>query len=362
MKKTISAIVILVMLFVVGFALVGCFDYTEFPDMVEYDEETVLETAKAKYGIDHFIYTSDQLHGKVDKSDGVKIEYLLHDSYSTEFINPSDTDSALTAFAGKNGNHDIQGMYNYFLCYIALGITEDGNAKFIYYNTNIHKDAELADTIGASDYPYDILPSDITDGIYQVNGNWLAMNTFLNKVKGKGYRYTEQRLTKSFESDSGGRGLVDVVYYRENDKVAYDIYYSEPVNGEYDKYEEASLIYSTSERYGVLYYYYGFDKTEYFDIEFKVEPSTEDESCDLIKGTVGIKDFGRRVVYSQLSTKIEYYVLKDDGTPILHGTTKGPERYTDTITQGVLAERIEGVDHSESATFELTRFYVLYEK
>ncbi len=358
MKKFIIALFLLI----TPFILVGCFDYTEFPDMVEYEESAVLDIAKEKYNIESFIFTSDDIRGEVDKTDESKLAFLyITPTYGDEFLNSDNVEVAFTSFAGKNGNHDIQGMYSHFLCYAALGITSDGEAKFIYYNTNIHKDAKIADTIGSSDYPYDILPNEITDSIHSVDGQWLQMNQFLSKVKNRSPVYTEDCLSKIFKTEHDNEKVV-VKYYRENGNIVYDIYYSEAENSAKTEFGEPKLVFSTSEKYGVIYNVYGFDRTPYFDVSYTVEQSTEDSSCDLIKGTAKIKDFGKKIVYSELSVNIEYYVLWNGENLSLNTSTKGTERNCTELTHGVLAERIEGVNHKESAKFNLRDFYILYEK
>ena len=37
-----------------------------------------------------------------------------------KIINPENTDISFTSFAGKNGNHDIQGMYSNFFAIMLL--------------------------------------------------------------------------------------------------------------------------------------------------------------------------------------------------------------------------------------------------
>ncbi len=350
---------LLVMFLVISFCLIplsGCFTYIKYPDMVEYNESEILDVIKEQFNIKSFIFTSDQLHGEIDTSAGFKVE-LLGDKYSTDFINPVNMKKALTSFAGKNGGHDIQGMYSYFLCYVALGINEDGEAKFIYYNTNIHKDAKIADTIGTSDYPYDILPNEITDDYYIAE--WGAMTRFLAKFKNTSFIYSGDQLSKKLDLGYH-QGKAEIKYYTEDGHIVFDLYHIQ--SSGYDKLEASNLVYSTSSRYGIIYNSQGFDYSQYIDVNYSVEPSTEASYCDLIKGTAKIKDFGKNIVYSQLSVAIEYYNLNAEGNPVLWTSSEGIERYKKEVTHGVLADRIEGIDHKETASFTLNDFYILYEK
>ena len=160
MKKIIALLLIVL----TTFTLSSCFlfgDFTTHPDMVEYTEKEILEVAKDKYGVTEWIFTGTEITGKAsyDAEGAFCLEFYDDGQFSTEFVNGDNTEAAMQAFAGKNGNHDIQGRYSIFLCYIALGKCADGSMKFVYYNTNIHKDAEIADTIGASDYIFDVSPT-----------------------------------------------------------------------------------------------------------------------------------------------------------------------------------------------------------
>ncbi len=359
MKKWIIAL-FLILLCMGG--LTGClFDYTEYPDMVEYKEEQILEVIKEKYDIESFIFTSSKFNGELDTTTDFGLDFVFHDPlYSSDFINPVNMERALTSFAGKNGNHDIQGMYSIFLCYVALGVNSNNEAKFIYYNTNIHKDAEIADTIGVSDYPYDILPNEISEYIYSADNNRVEMNQFLSTIKNAPYIYSKEYLSKSIDLNNYN-GDVEVRYYKEGDKVVYDVYYSERRNSSNVSYEEPKLCYSTSERYGVIYNYYGFDYSPYIDVSYSVEPSTELTSCDLIKGSAKLKDFGKVVIYSQLSVNISYYKLHGESITEYVSAT-GIKRDTSEVTHGVLADKLDGVSHKDTAKFFLSDFYILYEK
>ncbi len=358
MKKLISALFLSILLIA---SLSSCC-FTEHPDMVEYSEDEVLSVAKEKYNIESFIFKSYEIHGEVDKEGDFKIKNIYDNcQLGTAFIDPVNLENAFSSFAGKNGGHDIQGMYRNFLCYCALGVTSDNEAKFVYYNTNLHKDAMISDTVGISDYPYDILPTDIDDNIHSVDGNWFRMNQFLSHAKGDVYFYNKDYLSKEFRL-TGYRGKVVVKYYRENGNIVYDVYYSDRSEESYNGYEEPKLCYSTSEKYGVIYNYYGFDYSPYIDVSYSVGISSEQTSCDLIKGEAKIKDIGKGIVYSELSVSVEYYMEKEDGTPIRYSSSTGMIRGKTELSHGAIMDRIDGIDHRESAEFLLTNFYILYEK
>ena len=345
------------------FTLSSCFlfgDFTTHPDMVEYTENEILVVAKDKYGVTEWIFTGIEILGKTwyDAEGDFCLEFYADGQFSTEFVNGDNTDVAMQAFAGKNGNHDIQGRYSHFLCLVALGKRADGSMKFVYYNTNIHKDAKIADTIGASDYTLEVLPTEITNDLFIVDTRWTAMQLFLNEVKDGhpcGFVYSGERLI--IRRVQTTYSYVEFEFYKEKGEVVYDVYYTK----DEEKPEERRLVYSTSDRYGVIYNYYGLDKSEYFNITTTVTQSTEQESCMSLKAHVEAKEIDGKVLYSRFLYSAEYYVLRD-GKTILHGTTN--ETVTDKLefNCGWMLDKIDGIDHAETAKFYLSRFYILYEK
>ena len=177
---------LLMMLLFSALFLSSCFWFgtsTTYPDMVEYSQAEVLLVAKEKYDISRYIF--DDLYFKGETSgEGEEFTVLDYSSqFPSIFVNGDNVENAFRAFAGKNGGHDIQGYYHAFLCYVALVECQDGSLKFIYYNTNIHKDAEIIDTIGASDYTLDISPEEITNSLFTVANNWARMVVYLNQYK-----------------------------------------------------------------------------------------------------------------------------------------------------------------------------------
>ena len=359
MKKILAAVLMILTMI----TLSSCFlfgDVTTHPDMVEYTEKEILEVAKVKYGVAEWIFTGTEIRGEVwyDAEGAFNLKFYNDGQFSTEFVNGDNIEAAMQAFAGKNGNHDIQGMYSRFLCCIALGKCADGSLKFVYYNTNIHKDSEIADTIGASDYTFEVLPTEITNDLFIVDTRWTAMQLFLNEVKDghpRGFVYSGERLI--IRRVQTTYSYVEFEFYKEKGEVVYDVYYTK----DEEKPEERRLVYSTSDRYGVIYNYYGLDKSEYFNITTTVTQSTEQESCMSLKAHVEAKEIDGKVLYSRFLYSAEYYVLRD-GKTILHGTTN--ETVTDKLefNCGWMLDKIDGIDHAETAKFYLSRFYILYEK
>ena len=348
------------------FTLSACFLFgkvTTHPDMVEYTEQEILEVAKDKYGVTEWIFTGTEIKGKASyDAEGVfALEFygsLYSDQFSTEFVNGDNIEAAMQAFAGKNGGHDIQGRYSHFLCYVALGKQINGSLKFVYYNTNIDKDAKIASTIGASDYTLEVLPTEITSDLFTVDSRWTSMQLFLNDYKTvnpRGFYYSGERLT--IGRNAKYNGYIEFEFYKENEKVVYDIYYTKNE----EKPEERQIVYSTSERYGVIYNYYGIDKLQYFDITQTVEQSTEDKSCMTLRGYVKAKDIDGTVVYSRLLYSAEYYIKKD-GKAVLHGTTNETLVNKLQFNAGWMLDKIEGIDHTQTAKFVLVDFYIFYEK
>ena len=346
-----------------AFTLSSCFLFgkvTTHPDMVEYTEAEILEVAKEKYGITEWIFTSTEIMGEAtyDAEGAFKLKFYNYGQFSTEFTNGDNTEVAMQAFAGKNGGLQTQGRFSHFLCYIALGKCADGSLKFVYYNTNIHKDAEIADTIGASDYTFEVLPDEITSNLFTVDSRWTSMQLFLNGYKDanpRGFYYSGDRLT--IRRNEKYNGYVELEFYKEKGEVVYDIYYTK----DEEKPEERRLVYSTSDRYGVIYNYYGLDKSEYFDITTTVTQSTEQESCMSLKAHVEAKEIDGTVLYSSFLYSAEYYVLRD-GKAILHGTTNETVTDKSEFNCGWMLDKIDGIDHAKTAKFHFSRFYIFYEK
>ena len=365
MKKVL--IVLIVSSFII--LLSSCFGtVTKFPDMVEYLEDEVLEVAKEKYNIKNFYYTSL----RADKNHNAKEEFSFdnYDCYGifNNIKNPHNLEKALTSFAGKNGGHDIQGQFHYFACYIALGVDYNDNVKLIYYNTNINKNEKIEDTIGSSDYPFDLEPSKInTKFIDEIK--WDALRINLQKqcgdeinIKGLYYGFDKPTIITSLNSTSG---TYLVQFYEEDSKVVFDLF---EINVEdyyeYDHLEKyiksKELIYSTSYQYECIYPEYGRVAEDYFNIEFSVEQSTEASYLDLVSGTITVKDVGKEVINYGFNYKISYKVLKN-------GKLYSQEElrsYTELINNrfGILIDQIEGHNHEETTDVYLLNYYIIYKK
>lgn len=339
----------------------SCFLWTstQYPDMVEYTEDEVLAVAKEKYGVTEWILTGAKILGETlrDADGNFRIDNY-GSSFGADFVNGDNIEVAMTAFTGKNGGHDIQGMYSIFLSYVAIAKCSDGSVKYIYYNTNIHKDAKISDTIGASDYVFDVLPTEINDDTFAFLSDWNDMNIYLNNhFKGKTpahYDYSGDRLKLRYNERY--HGFVEMEFYKENGEIVFDIYYDKDENGD----EERRLVYSSSDRYGVIYNYYGLDKSLYLDINYTVTQSSEMSSCMLLKGYAEIKEIPGRIIYSELYYQAEYKVLRD-GEVINHVSSDTVTDKT-VIDKGYLMDKIDGIDHTETATFTISDFYIFYEK
>ena len=354
MKKIL---LILVSIFTISF-LSSCFgSVTTYPNMVEYSNSKVLEVVKEKYDIEKFLFTDMVIKGKVNKNKEEIYEYTIYSSISNNFINPDNVNKAFTSFAGKNGNHDVQGHYQYFLCYCALGITKDNQAKYLYYNTNIDKNETIESTIGSSDYNLEVLPNEITDITYGDLSSWNDMYLYINKhfkINGKylGFDYSKDRLSLSYNERY--HGLVTMEFYKENSNVVCDLYYAEDENKE----EERRLVYSTSSKYGVIYNYYGMDKSLYLDIDYSISQSEEDKSMLLLKGKATIINIPGNIIYSQLTYSVNYLTMKDNKS-VLHEESEQLLNVS-KIEKGYLVEKIE--NQEEKASFAIKDFYILYEK
>ncbi|MCH5171463.1 MAG: hypothetical protein J1F31_01325 [Erysipelotrichales bacterium] len=353
-------IITIICTFVLALTLSSCFfeRIKIHPNMVEYNENTVLETAKEKYDIKSFIFTNRKIHGETryDESDQFIVSFRTS-SFNSNFINGDNIELAFTSFAGKNGGHDIQGMYYDFLCYVALGLNTEGIAKFIYYNLNLDKDAEIVNTIGCSDYPYDILPTEITNELLTPPNNWGEMNIYMKKHFkdiGTSFNYCKDKLSYGY-GDIYNR-YVYIEFYRENDEIVYDLIYVEDVY----KKTEPKLVYSTSNRYDVIYNYYGQDISKYVEVEYTIEESDTDPNFDLLTGKAIIKPVEGKIIYSQLNVRASFNILKDNKVIIKEDGDL--YRFTTEVEKSILIEKIENIDHKKTAKLKCIDFYILYEK
>ena len=340
-------------------ALFSCLIHPTHPDMVEYSNEEILAAAQEKYSVAEWIFCDFEMRGEITESADGSFEITMHgEQFGTDFENGDNLSTALTSFAGKNGGHDVQGMYSNFLCYVALAKCTDGSHKFIYYNTNLHKDASVSDTIGASDYTFDILPCDVTSSLFTAPEEWDAMSDYLagfGDPTPANFIYSGDRLTLLKHERYGGVTYVEL--YREGNEIVYDLLYDK---NEYDGKDERRLVYSTSDRYGVIYDYRGLDRSVYFDVTETVTQSTEQESCMTLRGEVTLRDVDGTLLYSRIRYLAEYKVLRDGK---ITDSESGDVVIDDTdFTRGFMIDKIDGVDHTDSAHFSVTDFYVFYEK
>ena len=116
MKKALAFLLIISTML----TLSSCFLFgrvTTYPDMVEYTEAEVLEVAKEKYQIVRWVFTSEEIMGDAsyDEEGEFCLTFFDEGRFSTEPTGGDNIEAAFTSFAGKNGNHDIQGRYSIFL-------------------------------------------------------------------------------------------------------------------------------------------------------------------------------------------------------------------------------------------------------
>ena len=332
---------------------------TTHPDMVEYTEEEILKIAGQKYGVTRWIFTGNDLRGDAEyNAEGVFCVKLYEQQFSADFVNGSNVEAALQAFAGKNGGHDVQGMYESFLCYVALAECADGSLKFIHYNTNLHKDAKISDTIGASDYTFEVSPEEITDSLFEIPSYWhqnnLDLNNHFKSLTPKGLDYSGERLSASYHDRYGG--LSEAEFYKENGGIVLDLYYTR----DHSKSDERRIVYSTSERYGVIRNYYGLDISQYFDITKTVTQSPDEQNVMVLWGSVKEKELDGEVLYSRVGYRAEYQVLRNGEIMTYESTDTVIDKLS--FERGYGIEKIDGVDHTETAKFSITNFYIFYEK
>lgn len=339
-----------------SFFLFSCFESTTYPNMVEYKKDDVLAIAKEKYEIKSFFFTEEEYHGEkeYDEFNNLIIK-PESDKFSSLFINGDNLATAFSSFAGKNGGHDIQGMYKYFLCYVALGVDKEDKPKYIYYNTNLDKDIQISDTIGLSDYPYDILPNEITNELIAVPPRWGQMNLFMNKHFtdiNKYLKYSKDKLTFGYTESLNL--YVYLEFYKENEIIVYDLRLNDRSTN------EEHLIYSTSCRYEVIYTYYGIDFSQYVEVRYEIEQSMEEDNLELLEIDAKIKPVNGTIIYSQLSLIVNYKAKGIDD--ILNYQDTELFRFTTEAKKGILLEKIDGINHYDSTSVKCNSIYVLYEK
>lgn len=342
------------------------------PDMVEYSKEEILNVAKEKYDVTEWVYSNSSISGtaQYDENGAFKLNFSSYE-YSKDFVNGDNIEKAFTSFAGVNGNYETQKRYSDFLCRVAIGKCSDNTYKFVYYNTNINKNEKIADTIGASDYTLEVSPGDIDNSLFNVPSNWSRMQEFLNQFKDSEtnyFRFTEDLLTLvkypnsseskySYANDS----ILTVEFYKENGKVVYDVYYIKDRNKPLVK----DIIYSTSQNYGVIYNYYGLDKSQYFDVGQSVYQSEENEDYMILQGNVTAKNIGGPVYYSYIEYFFEYLSYKEDKDVVdyfIETKERITSRITFTDTLRYSIKKTKKTDHSKTSKFYLGNFYILYKK
>lgn len=354
MKKIALIFIILLSIF----ALSSCFLFdrvTNYPDMKEYSEEEVLLVARDKYSVTEWLFTGAYFRGETKKTENGLIITPLLDDFSADYINGDNIDAAITAFAGKNGGHDIQGHFHHFLCYVALARCADGSLKYIYYNTNINKNRDIYSTVGASDYNLDLSPENITDSLFTADSEWGDMTRYLTTFHGldpADFLYSRKKLT--YRRYEMGSGETEIEFYRENDRVVFDVFHD---RNAYDG-ENFRLIYSTSDRYGVIYNG-GGDYSDVFDVNIEILPSAEETNVTVLWGSIEAKEICGEVIYSEISFRAEYPSRVDGKLSI----NESSDKMIDTlkVKRGYAMENAVESDF-DKAEFLLTDYYILYKK
>ncbi len=291
MKK--AAMIITIFIFILV-SFCSCFDYYEHENMVEYTKEEVLNVATNKYGLKKVYFDDLEIRGHI-KDNEIVLENEL------KFINPDNLDASLRAFAGKNGNHDIQGIYSNFLAYLALALNDKSSYVWIIFNTNIAKDVAIVDTIGKFDYPYDVIPQQIdlkyvqsldTTYLQYFNINLYKLFTSFNYNM---FDYNEEVLTIK---------ISDYLFkfYLENKKVVFDLFILK-------NSKDSVLIYSTSNCYQTIDG--NKDYKDYFDIDYSMSLAETFSSDYVLTGNIKYKSSLENVLYIGFVYRLSYMVYDD---------------------------------------------------
>ena len=98
----------------------------------------------------------------------------------------------------------------------------------------------------------------------------------------------------------------------------------------------------------------------YFDISQTVEQSSKNEIMMLLKGHAEVKELPGTVVYTQIKYRADYSIVHDGN---ISSMIKNDQiNNQTTINQSYLIDKIEGVDHTQTAKFTVYDYYILYEK
>lgn len=191
--------------------------------------------------------------------------------------------------------------------------------------------------------------------MFSAPDDWQAMRTYLQSWQ-ESYThtisYSRERLT--FTRPYRDQGVEEIELYKENGKIVFDLYYQSVDD------PDRQFVYSSSDRYVAVHASQQQDLETYMTVSYTVSPSQESPSCDLLKGTVKIKEIDGTLVYTRFRYRAQYYVLHDN-KPVLHESTETIVN-TYELEKGYLLEKIDGIDHTTAADFFVMNCYLFYLK
>ena len=355
MKKFIVIIFIIISCF----SLCSCPYFGEVithPNMVEYEEQEIIDKAKEKYSFSKVILKNKETFGKKEYDENGK---LLIDKISpVKIFNGDNIEKAFTSFAGINGGRNTQFRYERFICYYGLGQKDDGSFLFFFYNLNLDKDANVFDTIGMSEYGYDISPYELTnekisipDGLKEIAYDIRKAKFYYNYLN-----YDMDRLSyKSTISYYLGKSefvSYRIEFYKVDNKIEYDLFL---INDELDE----KLIYSTSNKYSFIEYKYGMDINEYFDMQMQIE-ETDDNVNYICKSK--LKAVDGNILYSSFNYVLKIEEKREENLNTTYQEGFNVYTYDKVFEKNYSIKRYDINNYQDISLFTLWHFYVFYEK
>ncbi len=128
-----------------------------YPLIKEYALSQVLDVAQNKYNLKEYVYNDVYRLGYKPGEVGL-LTFLPFD-----VVNPDNLYEAALSFEGVIGGYSSIMAYSGFACYLTLAIDNNGNYKFIIFNTNINKDQKIEHAIGCADYTGSLLFDEIAN-------------------------------------------------------------------------------------------------------------------------------------------------------------------------------------------------------
>ena len=349
MKK----IILFIFGFILLFTLSSCEKSIIHPNMVEYKEDEIINKAKEKYSFSYVVFQGRKIYGEKEYDENGNL--LINKISPVKLFNEDNLDNTFKSFAGKNGPERIQYSYKDFICYYGLGQKDDESYLFFFYNLNIDKDANILDTIGMSEYCYDVLPYEIFKYDVKIPNNLgsIAMNIHNTTFKSNVFSFDKDRL--SYKSCVGqyldnDKTNYRLEFYKENGIILYDLFIED---------EKDTLIYSTSNNYNYIGYSYGMDFNDYFDMGYEI---LDDNSQVIFNCKSKFKKIDGNILYSYFKYVFDVNEKRKENPDTIYVERFIEYFYDLEFEKTFKKEKYEGNNYNEISNLTLWDFYVFYKK